>query len=118
MRDSKPAKSKALSPKLIYAAMTFLKEKGGELSGHEVIEEVEKRVHLDKWAKEQYKNGTIRWQVILSFMTLYATKVGFLIKNNGRWYLTLEGEQALKLGEKNFDQAVEDGYREWKLKNR
>jgi restriction system protein len=119
MSENQPAKSKALSPKLIYAAASILKENGGELPARAVMDEVEKRVQLDEWARERYeKTGTVRWQVILRFMTLYATKAGFLIKRKGRWYLTPEGENALKLGEKNFDQAVEDGYREWKLKNR
>ena len=113
-----PAKSKALSPRLIYAAMTALDERGGEMSGREVVEEVERRVHLDDWAMAHYKDGSVRWRVILSFMSLYATKVGFLIKEKGRWYLTTVGKQALDLGQEEFDRLVETGYREWKLKNR
>lgn len=112
-----PAKSKALSPKLIYAAMTALDERGGEMSGREVVKEVERRVYLDEWATEQYKDGSIRWRVILNFMSLYATKVGFLIKEKGRWYLTRAGKHALDLGQEEFDRIVETGYREWKLKN-
>src|SRR4051812_33385800 len=113
-----PAKSKALSPKLIYAAMTVLRERGGEMSGREVVEEVEKRVTLDDWATARYKDGSIRWRVILSFMSLYATKAGFLIKEKGRWYLTAAGKQALESGQEEFDRIVETEYREWKLKNR
>lgn len=113
-----PAKSKALSPRLIYTAMTALDERGGDLSGREVLEEVERRVYLDDWATTQYKDGSIRWRVILNFMSLYATKVGFLIKEKGRWHLTPAGKQALNLGQEEFDRIVETGYREWKLNNR
>src|SRR6266404_7266148 len=116
MKTSKIAKSKLLSPRLIYTAMTILQEMGGELSAREVIEEVESRVQLDDWAKHRHeRTGQIRWKTILSFMTLYSTKVGYLIKKRRMWYLTAEGEVALKLGESSFDLAVENGYRDWKL---
>src|ERR1700753_3136154 len=106
MSENKPAKSKELSPKLIYAAATILKERGGELPAREVMDEVEKRLPLDEWARERYeKTDMVRWQVIRRFMSLYATKAGFLVKKKGRWYLTPEGESALKLGERAFDEA-------------
>lgn len=63
MSDNQLSKSRELASKVIFAALSILKEKGGELSGREVIDEVEKRVNLDDWAKERYeKTGYIRWQ--------------------------------------------------------
>src|SRR5205085_5340421 len=118
MRDGKLSKSRALAAKVIYAALIILKEKGGELSGREVIDEVEKRVQLDEWARERYeKTGYIRWQSILHFFTIDCIKAGYLVKKKGVWFLTPEGEAALKLGEVELLKTATDKYREWKIKN-
>ena len=90
----KIGRSRGLAAKLIFAALQVLKEKGGELSSREVINEVEKRVDLDEWAKERYaRTGYVRWHSILHFFTIDCIKAGFLIKKRGTWYLTPEGAQ-------------------------
>jgi restriction system protein len=119
MKDKKLSKSGVVAAKVTYAALNVLKEKGGELSGREVIAEVGRRVQLDEWAREQYeKTGYIRWQSILHFMTVGCIKAGFLIKKKGRWYLTPEGEKALNLGEAGLLKEIKEKYREWKQKNK
>jgi hypothetical protein len=86
MGKNQLSKSKALAVKVIFASLNILKEKGGELSGREVIDEVEKRVELDHWAKERYeKTGYIRWQSILHFYLIDCIKAGFLVKKKGIW---------------------------------
>lgn len=117
MNESQLSKSRALASKVIFAALTILKEKGGELSGREVIDEVEKRVNLDEWAKERYeKTGYIRWQSILHFFSIDCIKAGFLVKKKGVWFLTPEGEEALKLGKVGLLTEATKRYKEWKLK--
>ena len=115
MNEPKMSRSKALVVKTLYAAMQVLREHDGELRGKEVIEKVGKRVELDEWAKTRYeKSGRIRWQSILSFHTSGCLKAGYLLKKNGIWYLTPEGEKALELGDIGLFDAMEKGYAKWK----
>ncbi len=75
MSKNQLSKSKALAVKVIFASLNILKERGGELSGREVIDEVERRVELDQWAKERYeKTGYVRWQSILHFYSIDCIK--------------------------------------------
>jgi restriction system protein len=112
------SRTHALAAKVLFAAFQVLKEKGGELPGREVIDEIERRVQLDEWAKETYaKTGYVRWQSILHFFSIDAVKAGFLLKKNGVWYLTADGEKALSLGELGLLRAAQAAYREWKRKH-
>src|SRR6185437_2614466 len=96
----KLAKSKALAVKVIHAALSALKDRGGELPGREVLAEVERRVKFDEWEAQRYeKSGYVRWRSILHFFSIDCIKAGFLIKKKGIWFLTPEGEAALALGE-------------------
>ena len=106
--------SRATAVKAIYAALTILKEKGGELPGKDVIVEIEKRVTFTDWEKERYaKTGYIRWQSILHFFTIDCIKAGFLVKKKGMWYLTPDGDEALKLGDVKLLETATLKYRKW-----
>jgi len=113
------SRSHQLAAKVMYAALKILQEKGGEAPGREIIAEVEKRVDLDDWAKEVYeKSGYIRWESILHFFSIDCIKAGFLLKKKGMWYLTPEGEKALKLGDVGLLKEAQAAYRKWKAENR
>jgi len=115
MTKDKLSRSRELATKVLFAALSVLKEKGGELPGREVITEVEKRTSLDEWAKEVYeKSGYVRWHSILHFFSIDAIKAGYLIKKKGIWYLTPEGDNALKLGPVGLLSAASAAYRKWK----
>jgi len=110
--------SRELASKVIFAALQILKEKGGQAPGREVIAEVESRVPLDDWARATFeKTGYVRWQSILHFYSIDCVKAGFLVKKKGVWYLTPEGESALKLGAAGLLAAATKAYREWKQEN-
>ncbi|SIT40072.1 Mrr restriction endonuclease [Paraburkholderia piptadeniae] len=112
------SRSRELAVKVIFAAFQILQERGGELAGREVIAEIETRVSLDDWATETYeKSGYVRWQSILHFYSIPCIKAGFLLKKKGVWYLTKEGEQALKLGDVGLLNAAVEAYRIWREKN-
>ncbi len=111
----KTSRTKALAAKVIFATFEVLKENGGELVGREVVKKVEERVDLDNWAKSKYeKSGNIRWQSVLHFYSIDCIKAGFMVKKKGVWYLTKEGEEAMKLGEIGLLDAATEAYRKWK----
>ncbi|MCZ7555771.1 MAG: Mrr restriction system protein [Bacteroidia bacterium] len=108
-----------MASRVIHAALTILKDNGGELPGKEVLAEIEKRVELDEWAKATYeKSGYTRWKSILHFFSIDCIKAGFLIKKKGVWYVTPEGVAALKLGPKGLLEAANTAYRKWKAESR
>ena len=107
--------TRKLGATLMFAAMNILKEKGGQLSGREVIAEIEKKITLNEWAKETYeKSGYTRWKSILHFFSIDLIKAQFLVKKKGVWYITQEGEEAIKLGERGLLDASLEAYRKWR----
>jgi restriction system protein len=106
--------SRKLATRVIYMALQILKEKDGEAPGREVIEEIEKRSKFTDWEKGIYeKTGNVRWVSILRFFTIDCIKAGYLIKKKGVWYLTPEGDEALKLGEVELLNSATRAYRNW-----
>ena len=112
-----PSRSRALAAKVIFAALKTLKDTGGELPGKEVISRVSAAVKFDPWDTEIYeKSGYVRWISILHFFSIDCIKAGFLVKQKGIWFLTKEGEEALKLGERGLLDEATKAYRDWKKK--
>ena len=115
MNKNHSSKSWKLGEKVIFAALQILREHEGELQGQQVIEEVSKRVDLDEWEKARYeKSGYIRWKSVLNFYTIDCLKAGFMLKNQGIWYLTPEGEKALELGESQLLKSATQAFKQWK----
>jgi restriction system protein len=107
-----------LGSRLIHRALTVMRENGGEMKGRDVINAVGEQVELDDWAKERYeKTGYIRWRSVLHFYTIDCVKAGYLVKKSGIWYLTAEGEAALKLGPERLLEAAKAAYRKWRQEN-
>lgn len=112
------SRSRQLAAKVTFCALQILVEKGGEAAGRDVISEIESRLTFDTWAKEVYeKSGYTRWKSILHFFTIDLIKSGFLVKNKGVWYVTTEGEAALKLGEVGMLDKATEGYYKWREAN-
>lgn len=103
----KLAPSNALAANVIHAALSILRDNAKEMPMRDLMAKIEKTVKLDDWARERYeKSGYVRWESILHFFSIDCVKAGYLVKKKGVWYLTPEGEEALKLGpEKLLDQA-------------
>jgi restriction system protein len=115
MSIEKQSRSRELGAKVVFAALQILKENGGQLPGKTVQNEVEKRVTLDEWAQATYeKTGYVRWQSMLHFFSIDCIKAGYLIKKKGVWYLTPEGDKALKLGKNGLFDSARVAYRKWK----
>ena len=116
--EFQPQKVRPLAARLMFAALKILKENGGEMRGKQVLEEVEKREPLGEWEMQRYeKTNNIRWRSVLHFYSIDLIKAGFLVKKKGVWFLTPEGESALKLGATGLMDAATKAYREWRQKN-
>jgi restriction system protein len=114
-----PSRSKAVATKTIFAAFEILKENGGSLPLKDLLEQIPTRVELNLWEKEVYaKSGYIRWQSIFHFYSLGCAKSGFLLKKDGIWSLTPEGELAMKSGAEGLLAASVSGYRIWAKENK
>lgn len=100
---------------LLHAALTILQHNNGEMRGKQVLREIEKTVKLSDYERERHeKSGYIRWESVVHFYSIDAVKAGFLRKHKGVWYLTPDGEKALKLSPKDFIDLATAKYREWK----
>ncbi|MBX7214723.1 MAG: restriction endonuclease [Thermoflexales bacterium] len=109
------SRTRPLAAKLIYAAMTILRDNGKEMPMRELLDRVEKVVDLDDWAKEHYeKSGYLRWERVLHFYSIDCIKAGYLVKKRGTWYITPEGEEALKHGPERLLEKATSAYRAWK----
>jgi len=84
------------------------------LTGKEIIDLIRKRIEFDKWEMEIYeKTGYVRWESILHFYTVDCAKAGFMLKTKGVWYLTKEGEEAMKDGPIKLLDSASSAYRAW-----
>ena len=122
MLDKEPreiSKSKAVAVKTIYEAFRILKAEGGVLPGKTVIDRVRENLTFTDWEKEVYeKTGYVRWESIMHFYTVDCMKAGFLRKSKGTWYLTPEGEEAIKKGGVGLLESATSAYRKWATENK
>jgi restriction system protein len=119
MTEQKLARSRELASRVVYDALKVLSENGGEMRTGELLQRVESRLELDDWARGVYETtGYVRWQSILHFFSIDSVKAGFLIKRNGVWFLTPEGEEAIKkMGPVELMLESTRRYREWRKAN-
>lgn len=111
--------TKSVASKTIYEAFKILKAEGGDLPGKEVIDRIRQSVQFTDWEKEVYeKTGYVRWEAILHFYTVDCAKAGYLRKSKGVWYLTPEGEQAMKLGAIGLLESASVAYKKWEPNER
>lgn len=119
IEKKKPSRSAVTAAKTIYAALTILRDNGRELPVRELLTRVEKQVEFDDWERAPYQGtANIRWHWILYFYSIDCTKAGFLIKKKGIWYVTPEGEAALKQGPERLLEEATKAYRQWKAAQR
>ncbi len=112
-----PSKTTKTGVKVIFEALKVLKEHNGELPGKVVIDKLRERLDFNEWETSIYeKTGYVRWESLLHFFTIDCVKAGYLRKNKGIWYLTKEGEKALKLGPEKLFETARMLYRKWKAK--
>jgi restriction system protein len=107
--------SRVLAAKVIHAALSILRDNGKEMPMRDLFARIEKSVELDDWARERYeKSGYVRWEAILHFFSIDCVKAGYLVKKKGVWYLTPEGEKALKVGPEELLRQAGAAYGKWR----
>lgn len=105
--EKKLAPSAALASKVVFAAFNAVKNNNNEMRYREILREVERSVEFTDWEKERYEaTGYIRWQSILAFYSINCVQVGYIIKKSRIWYLTPDGIEALKGGEKKLFEGI------------
>jgi restriction system protein len=112
--------SRSVASKTIFEAFKILKEEGGHLPGKDVIDKVAQRVEFNDWENTILeKTGNIRWKSIFHFFSIDCIKAGYLRKAKGIWYLTPEGDQALKrFNSIELLDSVSAAYRKWRAENK
>lgn len=101
--------------KTMSAALRILQKNDGSMSSKELVRQVEEQVELTEWEKEITKKGGIRWQNVYHFSSVDYVKAGFIVKKNNNWYLTPEGEEALKkYTPEEMHEIAQKAYREWR----
>ena len=121
MESQELSKSHKLGAKVIFIALSVLKENGSELSGKEVREKTEEKLaqkgELDSYATETYaKSGLVRWKATLQFFSISAQRARYLEKKKGIWRLMPEGEKALaehKGKAEDFFRKIRTEFLEW-----
>ena len=109
------SRTQACATKTLYAVMQEMSRRGGSIPAKEIYPWVDNNVELTDWEKEQAgKMKYIRWTNSFQFYSIDYQKAGFIVKKNGSWYLTPEGEKALKKSPKEVMNLARAAYKEWK----
>ncbi len=112
------SRTKACATKTLYAVMKEMIRRGGSIPAKEIYPWVNDHVELTAWEKEPAgKMGYIRWTNSFQFYSIDYQKAGFIIKKNGTWYITPEGEKALKKNPEEVMNTANAAYHEWRRLN-
>ena len=108
-------RTQACAAKTLYAVMLEMKRRGGSIPAKDIISFVEANVDLNEWEREPAgKMKYIRWTNSFHFYSVDYVKAGYIVKNNGTWYLTPEGDEVMKKGKEEVLQLARQAYHEWK----
>ena len=118
MAKDKFSRTKACATKTLYAVMKEMSHRGGSMPAKELYPFVNENVELTEWEKEPAgKMKYIRWTNSFQFYSIDYQKAGFIVKKNGNWYLTPEGEAVLKKTPEEVMNIANDAYHEWRRLN-
>ena len=118
MAKEQTGRTKTTATKTLYAVMKEMSRRGGSMPAKELYPFVEANVPLTEWELEPAgKNKYIRWTNSFQFYSINYAKAGLIVKQKGMWYLTPEGESALKLSPEEVMEKGEVAYREWRRLN-
>lgn len=100
---------------LMSFTLGLLKKNPEGLRPREIYREIEAGLPLDSFDLEIMKgSGLPRWRAALHFQSVAATKAALLIKSDGRWRVTEEGQSAASLSIPDLKRLLRSRYREWR----
>lgn len=109
------SRTKACATKTLYAVMQEMSRRGGSMPAKDLYPFVNENVVLTDWEKEPAgKMQYIRWTNSFQFYSIDYVKAGFIVKKNGYWYLTPEGEAVLKKSPEEVMIIANKAYHEWR----
>lgn len=104
---------------LLKFTLELLKGHPDGLRPQDIFREIQAKVPLDSFDTEPMKgSGLPRWRAALHFFSVAASKAGFLVKSDGWWRVTEEGQNAANLSVDELKRQVRSRYREWRWGNR
>jgi restriction system protein len=109
-------------PKTVDRGVSFIKFVLGLLRAHpdgmrprDIYAEIQSKLPLDDFDKETMKgSGLPRWRATLHFHSVAATKAVLLVKSDGRWRVTDEGQKFVTLPDYELKRLMRSRYREWR----
>lgn len=110
------SKSAACGAKCLFAVMQYMKANGGTIATKEINNIVQKNVKLSEWEQERAgRLQNIRWWTMTQLYSIDYNKAGYILKKQGSWYLTPEGEEVIK--QQDAEQILRKAnaaYRKWR----
>ena len=95
--------------------MQYMKTHDGTVATKEINDIIQKHVKFTEWELERAgKMQYVRWWSTTQFYSIDYNKAGYILKKQGAWYLTSEGEEALKLGAEQILRNANAAYRQWR----
>lgn len=95
--------------------MQYMKTHDGTVATKEINDIIQQHVKFTEWELERAgKMQNVRWWTMTQFYSIDYNKAGYILKKQGAWYLTPEGEAALKLGAEQILRNANAAYRQWK----
>lgn len=115
MAKEELSRTQACATKTLYAVMQEMSRRGGSIPAKEIYPWVNQNVELTAWEKEPAgKMQYIRWTNSFQFYSIDYQKAGFIVKKNGSWYITPEGEKVLKKSPREVMNLAREAYKAWK----
>jgi restriction system protein len=107
----------ARTGELLRKLFQILLEQPEGLRGRDALARLKERVKMTEYEKGSYEStGGLRFDKIVLFATVDASKAGWLIKDKGQWTVTEQGKEALEqyLDPKEFYRRAKELYAEWR----
>lgn len=101
---------------LMRGLFSILEKEPDGLQASEALHRLAQRMVLTEHEKGVYTGGARRFEKIARFATIACVKAGWLVKTKGRWSVTPDGLQAMKMFQDPavFYDAAFKLYRKWK----
>ena len=94
----------------------ILLENSEGIQAKTALSQLKEKLDLSEYEAGSYESGGMRFHKIVRFATVDCVKAGWMLKNKGKWFITPEGEDALRKFSSpgDFYREAKKLYRKWK----